>query len=145
MQKNLLLSIQPRIVQEIVDGKKLFEFRKKLPRMDNSGISQTIVIYCSSPKMQIFGSFKIGRYFHENFEELMIKVNAAESYKERISRYFKDKSSCHAMEITELNIYDFPLGLTELREKFPGFVPGQSYRYLDDKISDLIIKHNGEL
>ena len=49
------------------------------------------------------------------------------------------------MEITELNIYDYPLSLTELREKFPGFVPGQSYRYLDEKIANLIIELNGAL
>jgi type I restriction enzyme S subunit len=145
MQKNLLLSIQPRIVKEIVDGKKLFEFRKKLPQMDNNRISQIVVIYCSSPKMQIFGSFKLGRYFHADFEQLMTEVNATESYQKRISKYFKDKSSCHAMEITELNIYDIPLGLAELREKFPGFVPGQSYRYLDEKIVNLIIELNGAL
>ncbi|MFT6835727.1 MAG: putative transcriptional regulator [Francisellaceae bacterium] len=145
MQKHLLLSIQPRIVKEIVDGAKLFEFRKKLPYMNNSEISRTVVIYRSSPKMQIFGSFKIGRYFHEDFDLLMEKVNATESYKERISKYFKDKTSCHAMEITELNIYDVPISLADLRKEFPGFVPGQSYRYLDEKIANLIIELNGAL
>lgn len=145
MKKNILLSIQPRIVDEIIEGRKKFEFRKKLPDIKSGLISTTVVIYRSSPSMQIFGSFKIGSYFNSDFETLMSDVKATEQYKARIGKYFKDKSSCHAMEITDLKIYKNPIPLSDLRRKFPGFVPGQSYRYLDEKVANLIIELNGSL
>lgn len=148
MNKHILLSIQPRIVNEIIDGTKTFEFRKKLPDIrsaEHDNLSDTIIIYCSSPVMKIIGSFKVGKYFHSDFDKLMLDVGASASYKERICNYFKDKQSCHAMEITNLNLYKKPISLEELREKFPGFVPGQSYRYLDSKIKKLIIELNGHM
>lgn len=145
MKKHILLSIQPRIVDEIITGDKKFEFRKKLPNIKSEAISNTVVIYCSSPVMKIIGSFTIGRYFNSAFEKLMIDVGASRSYEHRISKYFKDKTDCHAMEITDLNIYDNPVTLEELRNRYPGFVPGQSYRYLDSKIKKLIIERNGRL
>mgnify|MGYP000037102830 CR=1 FL=1 len=144
MDKYILLSIQPKIVQEIIDGDKTFEFRKKFPNItENSQINKKVVIYSSTPTMQIIGSFVIGSYYHSDFNLLMEKVNATNEYKKRISNYFTDKTSCHALEITKLKIYKKPLELNYLRENFKGFVPGQSYRYLDNKIVEDIITKNG--
>tara|TARA_R100001244_G_scaffold29260_1_gene28531 strand:- start:95318 stop:95755 length:438 start_codon:yes stop_codon:yes gene_type:complete len=145
LNKHILLSIQPRIVNEIINGTKTHEFRKKMPNMISDNLSNTIIIYCSSPVMKIIGSFRVGKYFHSDFDALMIDIGATESYKKRIGNYFKDKQSCHAIEITSLNLYKEPISLGELRTKFPGFVPGQSYRYLDPKIKNLIIDLNGKI
>lgn len=145
MNKHILLSIQPSIVNEIINGTKTHEFRKKFPNIRSNNLSDTIVIYCSSPVMRIIGSFKVGKYFHSDFDALMIEVGATDSYKKRIGNYFKNKQSCHAMEITSLNLYKEPISLGELRKKFSGFVPGQSYRYLDSKIKNLIIELNGKI
>lgn len=142
MNKYILLSIQPKIVQEIIEGQKQFEFRKKLPQIEDSDISKKVIIYCSSPTMEIVGSFIIGSYYHSDFDSLMKKINSTPEYTKRISKYFKEKDSCHAMEITELKVYKTPLSLNYLREKFPGFVPGQSYRYLDENIIEDIKQKN---
>lgn len=144
-QKILLLSIQPKIVKEIFDGEKAFEFRKRLPNMDSLEISRKVIIYCSSPIMKIYGSFKVGRYMHSNFDQLMKEIDASIKYKNRISKYFTDKTSCYAMSITEPKLYENPISLSSLKSKFPGFVPGQSYRYLDEEIAKLIIRLNGSL
>lgn len=145
MDKYILLSIQPKIVQEIIEGKKQFEFRKKLPDIENSGINKKVIIYSSSPTMKIIGSFVIGSHYHSDFDSLMKTINSTPEYTKRISKYFKEKISCHALEITDLNIYQTPLSLTYLRENFPGFFPGQSYRYLDENIIQNIIDKNESL
>jgi len=145
MEKHILLSIQPRIVEEIKNGSKKYEFRKKFPDLSKDNISNTVIIYCSSPVMKIIGSFKVAQYLNHDFETLMIKVNATNEYKERISRYLQDKSSCHAMEISQLKIYEEPLSLSYLRNNFPGFFPGQSYRYLEDQILKEIKIQNGSI
>ncbi len=138
MEKYILLSIRPRYVKEIISGDKAFEFRKKFPKLSDSNISSKIFIYCSKPVMAIIGSFVVKHHYHSDFNSLMNDIGATEKYKKRISEYLSDKSSCHALEISELNIYEKQLSLNELRVKFDGFSPGQSYRYLDPCIINRI-------
>jgi len=145
MDKHILLSIRPKYVKEIKEGIKKYEFRKKFPNTVDSNISKTIVLYCSKPTMEIIGSLKIKNHFSSDFELLMKSVNADKIYKERISNYFNDKTLCHALEISDLKIYDHPLSLKYLRENYIGFCPGQSYRYLDNKIMAELISLNGSL
>ena len=142
MTKYILLSIQPRIVKEIIEGKKKFEFRKKFPNLNTSDINKKIIIYCSKPTMKIIGSFVVKSYYHSDFESLMKTINSTEDYKKRISNYFTDKSSCHALEISELNLYEKTLSLPYLRKKHIGFCPGQSYRYLNIDIVEDILSLN---
>jgi predicted transcriptional regulator len=144
-KKFILLSIKPRIVKEIISGDKQFEFRKKFPDLNNPDISNKIIIYCSKPTMQIIGSFVARAYYHSNFDSLMARINASEHYKLRIGKYLEDKSSCHAMEISELNLYKQPLSLNYLRKEFSGFSPGQSYRYLDPLIKERIHSLNNTI
>lgn len=143
MKKTILLSIKPKIIEEIISGDKKFEFRKQFPNIEKVEINKKIIIYSSTPKMMIMGSFTIGRYLHSDFEKLMSDINATPEYKKRISRYFdKNKDNCHALEITNLNIYPNPLSLNYLRKNFSGFVPGQSYRYLPENILNEIKRQN---
>lgn len=137
-----MLSIKPRIVKEITSGEKKFEFRKTFPDLSKSEISNKIIIYCSKPTMQIIGSFVVKSYHNDNFESLMELVGATDEYKSRIEAYFINKNSCHAMEISEIILYERPLSLSYLREEFPGFCPGQSYRYLESDIKDRIQELN---
>lgn len=145
MKKDILLSIRPKIVDEIINGTKKFEFRKKFPDITDEAISNKVFIYCSKPIMKIIGSFIVKSYNHTDFDTLMMLVNASDTYKKRISNYFIDKESCHAMEISNLTIYEFPLSLDYLRKEFPGFCPGQSYRYLTPEIKERIRSLNKEL
>jgi len=145
MDQHILLSIRPKYVKEIKEGIKKYEFRKKFPKTVDSNISKTIVLYCSKPTMKIIGSFKIKKHFSSCFEQLMDSVNADNAYRERISNYFTDKTLCHALEISDLKMYDHQLSLSYLRDNYKGFCPGQSYRYLDNKIKDELIHLNGSL
>ena len=145
MPKHILLSIQPKYVREIISGVKKFEFRKKFPDTSNNAISNRIIIYRSKPKMEIMGSFAIKRHLNSDFDSLMKKINADTAYIERISNYFPEKDSCHALEISDLKIYENPLSLNYLRKTYKGFCAGQSYRYLDPLILADIKKKNGEI
>jgi len=138
MEKHILLSIKPRYVKEIISGDKVFEFRKKFPKLSDLNISSKIFIYCSKPVMAIIGSFVVKNHYHSDFDNLMNDIGATEKYSNRLSGYLSDKSSCHALEISELKIYEKKLSLNELREEFDGFAPGQSYRYLEPCIINRI-------
>ena len=143
-EKHILLSIQPRIIEEIVSGEKKFEFRRKFPDLNKPDISNKIIVYRSSPMMEIWGSFVVKSFYHSDFDTLMKQVKADDAYNRRISKYLIDKESCFAMEISSLNIYNNPLSLEYLRNTYPGFGPGQSYRYLPEDIKlDLSAKNHG--
>lgn len=144
-----MLSIKPKIVREIANGEKTFEFRKKLLDITDpkNGIDNRILIYTSSPDMQISGSFTAKQFYCENFDDLMEKVQATDKYRARIFNYFKHKNKCFAIKISDFKKYDSPLVLKYLRQQHNGFIPGQSYRYInktDPIIEDIILK-NGHL
>lgn len=136
MEKYILLSIRPHYIREMVSGVKRYEFRKKFPKMSDGGVSKKVFIYSSKPVMAIVGSFVIKKQYHSDFQTLMKDIGASKDYSERISNYLIDKESCHALEVSELVIYENKLTLSELRHEFGSFTPGQSYRYLDSKIID---------
>lgn len=140
MKKHILLSIKPNILKRIIDGTKLIEFRKKFPNLnENKNISNKIIIYQSKPKMEIFGSFESKKYICSNFDNMMAELKLNEFELERISNYFVSKESCHAIVISNIKIYEHPIGLKELRQINNKFVPGQSYRYLENGCD--ILKH----
>jgi predicted transcriptional regulator len=149
VSKYILLSIKPRIVQEIIRGEKSFEFRKKFPNINDPAleIENKIIIYNSSPEKKIFGSFVAKSFYMENFDSMMSIVDASDEYRARIFRYIKHEGICFAMEISKIKIYKHPISLEELRTNYNNFGPGQSFRYLDKSspiIMDLI-KSNGSL
>ena len=134
MKRHILLSIKPKYVKEITVGEKKFEFRKKFPDLNELNISRRVIIYCSKPTMKIIGSFEIKTLHHADFDTLMNNISAEENYRNRISGYFKNKKSCYALEISNFKMYKNQLSLEYLRKEYRGFVPGQSYRYLDSNI-----------
>lgn len=136
MNKFVLLSIRPKYIKEIELGIKKFEFRKVLPKFD-AQTSKEIILYCSKPEMKIIGRMRLHESHSAPFEELMKIVGADEEYKKRIASYFRDKEICHAIKIDDYVRYEQPLPLSELRKLVPGFVPGQSYRFLN-KNSNII-------
>jgi len=142
-KKHILLSIRPKYINEIKAGIKKFEFRKQFPNILENNINKKVIIYCSTPKMEIIGSFVIQNHYKDDFYSLMQTIKADKEYTNRISNYFTNKSLCHALQISDFKLYDSTLSLQYLRDKYKGFVPGQNYRYLDDKIINDIIKRNG--
>ena len=145
MKKHILLSIRPKYIEEIKSGVKKFEFRKQFPDISKKSISNKVIVYCSTPKMEIIGSFVIKKHLKDEFYSLMQTIKSSKEYTNRISNYFTNKTLCHALEISNFKLYDTPLSLYYLRENYSDFVPGQNYRYLDDKIVNDIIEKNGSI
>lgn len=52
--KKILLSIKPKYVEEILAGRKLVEYRKRIPRDDNV---KQVLIYASYPVKRIVAEF----------------------------------------------------------------------------------------
>ena len=130
--KYTLLSIKPRYVAEIKEGKKIYEFRKKIPNFASSEISNKILIYCSKPVKSIIGEFIVEKVISLPFNLLMEEIEASDSYKIRLKNYFGEATVCHALKISEFKEYRKDITLEYLRKEITGFSASQNYRFLKD-------------
>ncbi len=123
---DVLLSIKPKYVRSIIEGGKRYEFRKTI--FKNREID-LIYIYSSSPVKKIIGSFEVGGILEDHPRELWDNVKEYAGIDDRdFFSYFEGKSRAFAIEIQNLQEFNDPI---DPYETIPGFVPPQSYRYMD--------------
>jgi predicted transcriptional regulator len=123
---DVLLSIKPKYVKSIIEGDKRYEFRKTI--FKNREIDR-IFIYSSSPVKKIVGSFEIGCILEDHSSDLWDTVKEFAGIDNRdFFAYFDGKSRAFAIEIQNLQEFNDPI---DPYETMPGFVPPQSYCYMD--------------
>lgn len=123
---DVLLSIKPKFVKSILEGEKRYEFRKRI--FKNREISR-IYIYSSSPVKKIVGTFDIGGILEDHPVDLWDNVKECAGINNHdFFSYFKGKSRAFAIEIQNLQEFSDPIDPYEV---MPGFVPPQSYCYMD--------------
>jgi predicted transcriptional regulator len=123
---DVLLSIKPKYARSIIEGGKRYEFRKTI--FKNRGID-LIYIYSSSPVKKIVGSFEVGEILEDHPCDLWNNVKEYPGINDRdFFSYFKGKSRAFAIEIQNLQEFNDPI---DPYETIPGFVPPQSYCYMD--------------
>jgi len=124
---NVLLSIKPKYVNEIVNGNKRYEFRKSVFRKRNN--VDRAYIYAASPVKRIVGAFTIKTIMEEHPNELWKKckkfsgISAVEFFD-----YFRDQDKGYATRIRALELFD-PI---DPRDTTPNFSPPQSFCYADE-------------
>lgn len=123
---NVILSIKPQFVQEIVAGRKKFEFRKQIFKQP----VQTVYIYSSSPECRLVGEFELGKIIQGNPVSVWRKTSKFSGItKSFFDVYFKNKDVAYALEIKTFTKYEKtvdPLNVIN------DFTPPQSYRYTED-------------
>ncbi len=119
----MLLSIKPQYVKQILAGKKKYEFRKFHCRAD----VDTIVIYATAPIKQIIGEAALLRIIEGDVEYVWHETRGfggilKKDYKE----YYKEREVAIAYELGEVTLYDKP---KKLKDVGLDYVP-QSFAYL---------------
>ena len=123
---DILLSIKPKYVKSIIEGDKRYEFRKMI--FKNREINR-IYIYSSSPVKKIVGTFEIGEILEDHPNKLWDTVKEFAGIDTRdFFAYFEGKSRAFAIKIQNLQEFNVPI---DPYETMPGFVPPQSYCYMD--------------
>jgi predicted transcriptional regulator len=122
---NAILSIKPQFVDEIIAGRKRFEFRKhgfKKP-------VRNIYIYASSPVCRIIGEFELGAIIEDKPEELW---NRTRDYSGISKAFFDEYFSAHdvgyALEIKTFKKYSEPINPYKQNREFRA---PQSFRYVE--------------
>ncbi|MDC0826617.1 MULTISPECIES: ASCH domain-containing protein [Lactococcus] len=121
-----LLSIKPEFVEEIIEGRKKFEYRKKVfKRTDVS----SIIVYATKPYGKVVGEFEVGTILEERLDKLWTDTKLVSGITEEFFYdYFKDRDSGYAIQIKEFKEYKKHLDLSEFDKNIK--VAPQSFCYV---------------
>ncbi|ADU27961.1 ASCH domain-containing protein [Ethanoligenens harbinense] len=128
----VLLSIKPEFVEEIIAGRKKFEYRKKLFKQS----VDSVVIYASKPMGLIIGEFTIDTILVETPHDLWTKTKRYSGItKQFFSKYFNGKERGYAIKIKKFFQYTDPINPFDMIEDF---VAPQSFRYVSEEIGECL-------
>jgi predicted transcriptional regulator len=134
MPRNVLLfSIRPEYAVKIFCEKtKKVELRRIRPRLMEEG--DLVIVYVSSPKKALVGSFEVKKIIEEPLPKLWVKVEKTACISRKdFDIYYSDRTVGIGIYIENIQSYNEPVTLQILRENINNFHPPQSYRYLRDK------------
>ncbi|ADU13152.1 hypothetical protein [Asticcacaulis excentricus] len=121
----VLLSIKPEHVANIIAGRKIFEFRRRLfARRD----IKTVLIYATMPVGRFVGEFDIETILEEDPEALWSKTKFGSGIsKDFYDSYFAGRTTAYALKICNLRIFHEPVRPLDVIDDF---TPPQSYMYV---------------
>lgn len=126
---NVLLSVRPKYVAAMIDGRKRFEFRKSIFRRPDV---LEVWVYATAPTQKIIGKFSVGRIVEDTPENLWAQCNGLSGMtKSEFFQYFDGASKGFALELAALDVFEDAI---DPHVAFPNFVPPQSFLYFDDNL-----------
>lgn len=129
MSRALLLSLRPRFAEAILDGAKRVELRRIRPR---AAPGTPVLIYASTPRKALLGGCWVsGVVVAEPDEVWELHGHLTAVDRAEFDDYFTGAENAVAIQLTNPWTLDEPVELGELRAKWPGFHPPQSYRYIN--------------
>lgn len=120
---SILLSINPEHVENIMNGNKLYEFRKKACKRQ----VDKIIIYSTAPVMMVVGEADVEDVLIDDPDKIW-KITEAKSgiKKSFFYQYFQDRDQAVAYKLKNIIKYEQPKKLIELGvKKAP-----QSFQYI---------------
>lgn len=125
----MLLSIKPAWAEQILSGKKRFEFRKIGPLIDPGS---RIILYTVEPESAIVGEFTLGTYLKGDVDFLIRKTRGhVPQSEEDLKKYFGSFSKGVALGIIKPVRHQEKITFEKIKELVPEFFPPQSFLYLD--------------
>jgi len=124
---NVLLSMKPKHAENILNGLKLYEFRKNIFRRNDY---EKVLIYSSSPVKKLVGFFIVGKIIEEHPIVLWEQLNQFSGLTEKeFFEYFKNHKKGYAIEIKQAVKFNDPIEPIEI---LPNFMAPQSFCYIED-------------
>ena len=119
----MLLSINPEFVERILNGTKLFEYRKFRCRED----VDKIIIYATAPQKQVVAEAEIEDIIEDDVLNVwrQTKQHSGITYS-FFRKYYKGKKKAVAYRLKNVILYDQPLSLEDIGVSWAP----QSYCYL---------------
>lgn len=129
MNLNAILSIKPKYVEEIIEGRKIYEYRKCIFKKN----VQRVYIYSTYPDKKIVGYFNFSGYIKDTPQNIWEKTKKYSGIdKKSYDEYFDNRSIGYALNIKKFYKFKEPL---DPKLIFEQFVAPQSYKYIDQNIN----------
>ena len=126
--RTIFLAIRPRHALAILTGTKTVELRRTPPRIATPTLAY---LYASSPTKAVIGSCRITHVEQLRLDELWHRHGAATGISHAdFLAYFEGVDEGNALHIEAATPLSTPVSLDHLRERWRGFHPPQSFRYL---------------
>lgn len=121
----VLMSIKPEYVDEILAGRKKYEYRKIKAKRSNV---DKIIVYCTSPVMKVVAEIEVLDIIENKPEIIWEKTKSyAGISKKKYDKYFKNKDIAFAYKLGNVIKYSEAKKIEELGISY---VP-QSFAYVD--------------
>ena len=134
-----LYSIKPIYSEQIINGNKKYELRKRMPARH----LDYILIYSSSPTSKVVGYAVVKKIHKKQVANLWMLVSEhAGITKKDYMAYFKNSSDAYALELGEVKRFVKPFSICEIN---PNCVPPQSFSYVDNNHFTRLRKRKTEL
>jgi predicted transcriptional regulator len=122
----LLISIQPRFANAILDGTKTIELRRTMPTLPPGAIA---LIYSSSPTKALVGWATVEEVLQASPNALWREHKASTGVTSaEFKEYFADRADAYGLRLSAVRRADQDVSLTALRTY--GLEPPQSWRYV---------------
>ena len=111
--RKILISIKPEYAKLILSGKKLYEYRKRVPIE-----VETAVIYVTAPMKKVVGEFVVDEVLSMPSKDLWKKTHFQSGLtSEKFFQYFDGMPIAHALSIKDVFIYEYPMDLSAINIK----------------------------
>ena len=122
---NVLLSIKPKYANEIISGKKKYEFRKLIFKREDI---EKIYIYSSSPVKKIVAIITFDSIIFDSPQKLWEQCHEGAGISETdFFKYFKNSDTGYAIKISNAQELSTPINPYDIIEDFR---PPQSFYYV---------------
>lgn len=126
MEKLILMSIKTKYANQIFNGTKKYEYRRR--SIGEKNLGKKIFIYSSEKERAIVGYIVVDKIIGGTSNYVLEQTENINN--KDIINYFKDCTKCYALKISEAVKFENPISLVDIREKQEKFVIPQYYRYI---------------
>ena len=121
----ILISINPEHVENILNGKKKFEYRTKIATKD----IESIIVYCTAPTKKVIAEVEIKSIIAEIPIKLWERTKKYSGISlEYFNKYFANRDTAYAYELGRIILYNEPKDLSDFGFKFAP----QSFVYINE-------------
>ncbi len=130
--KYYMISLKEEYFKRILDGTKVFEFR----RVFASSLDEPFMcaIYVSSPVQAIQGVVYFDKPTKGSVEEILELARESKyPFIKGVEEYFWGKSTGYALKVKDSKLFQQPISLRDIQKIHPGFRPPQSFYCLENQ------------
>lgn len=121
----VLLSIKPEHANNILEGKKRFEFRKAIFK---NPLVKTVVIYATMPIGKVIGEFEIEEVLSDQPNKVWSLTSEFAGISNVLfNEYFNGRDKAYAIKVKQPKRYEEPI---DLKFVVRNGIPPQSFCYL---------------